>query len=274
MKPTYEEIEISKIYTSEVNVRKLEISKGELDELAASIKEKGVLQPVIVVRRGDRFELPVGQCRFLAAKKAGLDKIPAMVYDDLSEPDMRVISAMENLQRIDLSPADRAGAVYDLVRELGSVRAVAKALGYSEGWVRFQLGLRGLPDEIKKMINEKKLTTTEASGLRYMLKWKPPEEVVEVAKDIAKIPREDSRSREIRKTAVSLVRRMPTISRKELKARATKKAAFVKITVSISDTELDALRRAAEDEDESPGDLAHRIINEWLVECDYLPRKG
>jgi len=273
MKPKFEEIEISKIDVSETNVRKIKATKGELDSLIASIKEKGVLQPVIVVKRGDRYELPVGQNRFLAAIEAGLEKIPAMVYDDLNPVDMRVISAIENLQRINLSEADRAAAVSDLVRQLGSNRAVAKALGMSEGWVSFMLGFKGLPEEVKTMVEEKKLTTTEAASLRHMLKWKPPQDVVQVAKDIAAMPKKDEVSRETRKVAVSIARRMPTISREELKERAEKKVTLIKFNVSISDSELAALKRAAEEEDESPEDLAHRIINEWLVVNDYIPRE-
>lgn len=273
MKPKYQEIEIAKIFVSEANVRKMKATKGELESLVASVKEKGVLQPVILVKRGDKYELPVGQCRFLAAKKAGLKKIPAMVYDDISPVEMRVISAIENLQRIDLTQADRAAAVYDLKREFGTNKAVAKALGYTEGWVSFMLGFKGLPDEVKEMVEEKKLTTQEAASLRHMLKWKPSKEVVEVAKEIAKIPKKDARSRETRKMAVKLAKRMPTLSREELIKRAVRKTSFIKFTVSISDTELDALKRASEDEDEAPEDLAHRIINEWLVENQYIPKK-
>jgi len=272
LKPKFQEIEISKINISDANVRKTKITKGELESLIASIKEKGVLQPVVLVRKGERYELPVGQCRLLAAKEAGLEKIPAMIYDELTPIEMRVISAIENLQRIDLSQADRAAAVYDLKRELGTNKEVAKALGYTEGWVSFMLGFRGLPDEVKQMVEQKKLTTTEAASLRHMLKWKSPKEVVEVAEVISKIPKKDAKSREVRKMAVSLARRMPTLSREELKERAIKKTSFLKLTVYISDTELNAVKRAAEDEDEKPEDLAHRIINEWLVSNDYLSK--
>lgn len=272
LKPKFQEIEISKINISDANVRKTKITKGELESLIASIKEKGVLQPVVLVRKGERYELPVGQCRLLAAKEAGLEKIPAMIYDELTPIEMRVISAIENLQRIDLSQADRAAAVYDLKRELGTNKEVAKALGYTEGWVSFMLGFRGLPDEVKQMVEQKKLTTTEAASLRHMLKWKSPKEVVEVAEVISKIPKKDAKSREVRKMAVSLARRMPTLSREELKERAIKKTSFLKLTVYISDTELNAIKRAAEDEDEKPEDLAHRIINEWLVSNDYLSK--
>ena len=270
LNPKYQEVEISKIDVSEANVRKTKITKGELDSLVASIKEKGVLQPVTLVKRGERYELPVGQCRFLAAKKAELKTIPAMVYDDLSPVEMRVISAIENLQRIDLTQADRAAAVSDLKRELGTNKAVAKALGYTEGWVSFMLGFKGLPDEVKEMVEAKKLTTTEAAKLRFMLKWQNPKEVIKVAQMIAETPKKNSKSREIRKTMVSLASRMPTLTREKLKERAVKKTALLKLTVYISDTELDAIKRAAEDEDETPGDLTHRIINEWLVNNDYL----
>ena len=157
-------------------------------------------------------------------------------------------------------------------RELGTNRAVAKALGYSEGWVSYMLGFKGLPDEVKQMVGRKELTTREAADLRHMLKWKHPNDVVEVAKEIAKIPKKDARSRETRKMAVKLARRMPTLSQEELIQRAAKKTSLIKFTISISDTELDALKRASEDEDESPGDLAHRIINEWLVQNDYIPK--
>jgi len=227
LKPKFQEIEISKINISDANVRKTKITKGELESLIASIKEKGVLQPVVLVRKGERYELPVGQCRLLAAKEAGLEKIPAMIYDELTPIEMRVISAIENLQRIDLSQADRAAAVYDLKRELGTNKEVAKALGYTEGWVSFMLGFRGLPDEVKQMVEQKKLTTTEAASLRHMLKWKSPKEVVEVAEVISKIPKKDAKSREVRKMAVSLARRMPTLSREELKERAIKKTSFL-----------------------------------------------
>jgi hypothetical protein len=142
----------------------------------------------------------------------------------------------------------------------------------SEGWVSFMLGFKGLPEEVKAMVEHKDLTTTEAASLRHMLKWKPPREVVEIAKDIAKMPKKDEVSRETRRAAVAIARRMPTISREELKERVTKKVPLLTLNISVSDAELDALKRAAEQERESPGDLAHRIINEWLVENDYISK--
>jgi ParB/RepB/Spo0J family partition protein len=273
LKPKYAEVEVSKIDISEANVRKSKATPGEFESLVASVKEKGVLQPVILVRKGeDRFELPVGQNRYLAAKEAKLEKIPALVYDELSPSEMRVLSAIENLQRIDLGPADRAAAVSDLVRELGSKKAVAQALGYTEGWVSFMLGIKGLPEEVKTMINEGKLNTTEAASLRHMQKWQPPEEVQKVAKLVSEYSRKDDISREKRKAAVQIARTKPTITAEELRDRVEKRVPLLTLNISISDAELAALKRAANEEDESPEDLAHRIINEWLVENDYVQK--
>ncbi|MGD0646161.1 MAG: ParB/RepB/Spo0J family partition protein [Candidatus Bathyarchaeia archaeon] len=271
MKPKFQEIEVSKIDISETNVRKSKTTDAELASLVASIKEKGVLQPVVLVRKGDRFELPVGQNRLNAAKAAELERIPAMVYEEMNEADMRVISAIENLQRIDLGPADRAAAVSDLLRELGSKQAVAKALGYSEGWVSYQLGIKGLPDDVKTMINEKKISTTEGSALKYMMKWSPPAEVTRVAKIVSEYSKKNEISREKRKTAIQIARTRPTISADELKERVEKKVPLLTMNISISEAEMAALRRAANMEDETPEDLVHRILNEWLVQNEYAP---
>lgn len=266
MDPELREIEISKIYVSEANVRKIKISKGELESLVQSIKERGVLQPVIVVRRGDRYEMPVGQCRFIAAREAGKKTIPALIYEDMDQVSMRVISAIENLQRIKLEPADQAGAIHDLVREMGSPKAVAKALGRSEGWVRYWMGLRGLPDKIKDMLNKKELYTNEASKLRPLLKWRPPEEVVEIAEVIASIPKRSK----ARKRSVEFAKRKLFVTPEQLRKEASKESPLLKITIEISDTEMDALKRAAEDEDDTPQGIAHTIINAWLIENGYI----
>jgi ParB family chromosome partitioning protein len=270
LKPKYEEVSLSKIDISESNVRKSKITKEEFDSLVASIKTKGVLQPIILVRKGDRFELPVGQNRFLAAKEAGIEKIPALVYDELNPMDMRVISAIENLQRINLAPVDRAAAVHALFREFGSQKAVADALGFSQGWVSYELGIKGLPDGVQTMINDGKLTTHEASGLRHLTKWNPPEEVEKVAELVSAYSKKDAISREKRKTAVQIARTKPTITAEELRERVEKKIPVLKLNISISETELEALKRAANEEDEDLDDLAHRIINEWLVQNEYV----
>lgn len=265
--PKFDEVEVDKIDISDANVRKTAISREEFESLVASIKAKGVLAPVTLVRKGERYEMPIGQNRYLAAKEAGLQKVPALIYDKMDPTTMRSISAIENLQRIDLSPADRAGAIADLVKDMGSPKEVAKALGYSEGWVRYWLGFKGLPEPVKEMVGAGKISTDEAAKLRPMLKWGDPGKVIEVAEEISKLPRGGVN----RKKALDVIKHKPSVTAEEIKTEV-KKSTFLrtKIVIEVSDTEVDALRRAADEADQSPTEMAHTIVSDWLRENRYL----
>ena len=124
---------------SELNVRRREIT-ADLDELAKSLDRFGLHQPIVVAPKGERFAVVVGQRRYLAAKQLRWDQMPALV---LSQPLERVqailFSLSENIQRRDLSAQDKAEACLYLRGELGSVSAVAEALGvtsrlFESGW--------------------------------------------------------------------------------------------------------------------------------------------
>src|SRR5438552_12617271 len=268
------QVELGKIDISDSNVRKsveemMVTQKEQFDSLVKSIRDLGVLQPVIVVKKGDRFELPVGQCRFLAAKDAALNKIPAIVYESMSTVQMKTISAIENLQRIDLSPIDKAAAIKDLVNALGGVehggiKKTAKQLGYSEPWVREQLGLEGMPIEVKNLVEQGELSTHDAAQLKPLLRYKKPDEMTELAKEIVKLKGDE------RIVAIKVVKRNPTITPATLKGEIKKHNIFLSIRIDFSDLERDALLKAAEDEGTSPEDLAHSAVNDWLKRSGYL----
>ncbi len=125
---------------------RLTFHQESLDELAASIREHGVLQPVLVrPLGGNRFQLVAGERRWRASQAAGLTTIPALV-EDLDDDTALEISIIENLQREDLSPLDEA-AMYDrMIREHGySVRRLAQKLGKDKGYLenRLRLAARG-----------------------------------------------------------------------------------------------------------------------------------
>jgi ParB family chromosome partitioning protein len=94
------DIEMSKIVVSKQNARK-DLSAGNeeanLDDLANSIKEKGLLSPITVVQKGDLYELIVGQRRYLACKKLGYQKIAAIIRDETDDTDYLAISLIENI---------------------------------------------------------------------------------------------------------------------------------------------------------------------------------
>jgi len=128
-------------------------AEDKLAELAASILERGLLQPIVVCRRPDGgFQLLAGERRFRAAKLAGLDRLPAVVREG---GDALEIALIENLQREDLAPLEEAEALATLVERHGySHREVADLLGKSRPYVSNTLALTRLPDAVKSDLHQ------------------------------------------------------------------------------------------------------------------------
>ena len=114
--------------------------QARLRELADSIREHGILQPILVAPVGDRYEVIAGNRRLQAARLAGLDRIPAVVRADLDESRRLLVNLVENAQRVDLSPTERIGAVRQLAAAGLGVREIARGTGLSPGtvsrWIR------------------------------------------------------------------------------------------------------------------------------------------
>jgi len=119
-----------------------------LEELAQSIKERGVLQPIVVRPvEGGKFQIVMGERRYRAAKLAGLKQIPAIVKD-VSDEDMRADALLENFQREDLNPVERGRAIKELLA-MFSWEQVSKTLGVSESTLRRYLELLELPEAVQ-----------------------------------------------------------------------------------------------------------------------------
>jgi ParB family chromosome partitioning protein len=145
---------------------RLAMEQVGLDELAASIREHGVLQPILVRPLEDgEFQLIAGERRWRASKAAGLATIPALV-EEIDDDTALEISIIENLQREDLSPLDEA-AMYDrMVREHGySVRRLAQKLGKDKGYLENRLRLADAPDEVRELVSLRKDTLSHAYEL-------------------------------------------------------------------------------------------------------------
>jgi ParB family transcriptional regulator, chromosome partitioning protein len=137
-----------------------------LDDLAASIKAQGVIQPIVVrsIAR-DRYELIAGERRWRAAQKAGLSEIPALVRE---VPDQAVVAMalIENIQRENLSPLEEAQALSRLIGEFELThQQTADAVGRSRAAVSNLLRLLDLPAEIKRLLDERKLDMGHARAL-------------------------------------------------------------------------------------------------------------
>jgi ParB family chromosome partitioning protein len=140
------------------NVRK-EIPDAEIESLAASIKVRGVLQPIKVRPAGDRWVIVWGQRRFLAARKAGLETIPAITTGE--EPDganLAIEQLVENLHRDDLNPVDRARAMRQVVDGGMKQAELARELGLHPSTIANDLGLLKMPAEVLTLVEGGKLT--------------------------------------------------------------------------------------------------------------------
>ncbi|MBU6424023.1 MAG: ParB/RepB/Spo0J family partition protein [Chloroflexi bacterium] len=142
-----------------------------LKELAASIKEHGVLQPILVRPSGAgagseaSYEIIAGERRWRASKLAGRETIPAIVerFDDATALEIALI---ENLQREDLSPLDEAFIYTKMTSELGySIRGLAAKLGKDKGYVENRLRLAAAPDDVREMVSQRYDTITAAYEL-------------------------------------------------------------------------------------------------------------
>jgi ParB family chromosome partitioning protein len=141
------------------------IDEGELEQLAASIREHGVLQPILVTETLDGYQLVAGERRFRASKLAGLDRIPAIVRQ-LADRDQLEVALVENLQRQDLGPMEEAHAFRSLMDEFAmSQDAVANRVGRARSTVANTLRLLELDQTVQAAVADGSISEGHARAL-------------------------------------------------------------------------------------------------------------
>ena len=158
-------IPVSKVEANP-NQPRLAMDKAGLEDLTSSVREHGVLQPILVRPLANgHYQLIAGERRWRAARGAGLDAIPALI-EDIDDETALEISVIENLQREDLSPMDEA-LIYDkMIREHGySIRKLAQKLGKDKGYLENRLRLADAPAEIRDLVSVRKDTLSHAYEL-------------------------------------------------------------------------------------------------------------
>ena len=137
----------------------------ELAELTDSIKQNGVLQPLLVRKKGTGYEIVAGERRYQAAKAAGLTEVPVVIRD-ISDDDVFKLALIENLQRSDLSPLEEAQGYRQLIKEKGLTQEkLAKLLSKSRSAITNTLRLLDLPKEVQEHVEEGKLTAGHARAI-------------------------------------------------------------------------------------------------------------
>lgn len=136
-----------------------------LEELTDSIKQNGVLQPILVRKKGRKYEIVAGERRYQASKRAGLSEIPVVIRE-ISDADVFKLALIENLQRTDLDPIEEAQGFKTLIETSGMTQAeLGKALSKSRPAIANSLRLLDLPQEVQQMMVERKLTAGHARAI-------------------------------------------------------------------------------------------------------------
>ena len=171
------EINLSELRPNPYQPRKL-FKDEALQELASSIKEHGVFQPIIVKKSIKGYEIIAGERRFRASKLAGMEKIPAIIRD-FTDEQMMEIALLENLQRENLNVIEEGLAYKTMIEKLGLTQdELSKRVGKSRSHITNILGILRLPKEIQSMIIEGKITMGHA---RVISKLESTEQMMELA---------------------------------------------------------------------------------------------
>ena len=153
-----------------------------LDELASSIKTYGVLQPIIVNKKSDYYEIVAGERRWRAAKKAGLTELPCIIKDDITDKSNKEIALIENLQRVDLNPIDKAKGLKELIDDYGMTqKELADSIGISRSNIANSIRILNLDPRVIKLAEEGKITEGHCRNLVVI---EDPEKQYRAALDI------------------------------------------------------------------------------------------
>src|ERR671933_2226568 len=158
------EIDIDLIEPSPAQPR-THFDETRLEELAQSIRSNGIVQPLLVRRRGGRYQLVAGERRWRAAQRAGLQRVPSVVRE-IPDDKLLELALIENIQRQELNAIEEAQAYKRLIETLGLTQeTVAQRVGRDRTFITNYLRLLRLPEDIQQLLSEEKLTAGHARAL-------------------------------------------------------------------------------------------------------------
>lgn len=160
----YLEIELDLIEPNAEQPR-TRFNEENLEDLAQSIRANGIIQPIVVRRKGGRYEIVAGERRWRAAQKAGLQKIPAIIKE-VSDEKLLEFALVENIQRQELNAIEEAKAYRKLIDTIGLTQEmIAERVGKGRTIITTFLRLLKLPDDIQRLVEEEKITAGHARAL-------------------------------------------------------------------------------------------------------------
>ncbi|HEV7921399.1 MAG TPA: ParB/RepB/Spo0J family partition protein [Thermoanaerobaculia bacterium] len=174
------EVPIEQVSPNPLQPRKF-FNEASIDELARSVREHGIVQPLVVTRSGEnRYKLIAGERRYRAAQKAGLTTVPVVIKEMMTDGDALEIALIENIQREDLNPIEEALAYHQLHEEFGLTQEeISKRVGKERSTVANVLRLLKLPDQVKKLLASGQLSMGHARALLAVESTKKQEQLAE-----------------------------------------------------------------------------------------------
>ncbi len=157
---------------------------GDLAELVASIGEKGIIEPLVVRQRGDRFQIIAGERRYQAAVRAGLQELPVVIRE-VDDTEVIELALIENLQRKDLTPFEEAEALHGLAERCAYTHEdLARRLGKSRTSITESLALTGMPDSVRSLCRLADISAK--SLLLQVVRQETPEKMTALVEKIAR----------------------------------------------------------------------------------------
>jgi ParB family transcriptional regulator, chromosome partitioning protein len=239
---------------------------ADIDELAESIKTRGLLQPISVAEapspNEDKYEIIMGQRRFLAFKKLGKESIPCIVKskkDD--ELEYLIDSVTENISRRDTTQKENKEVCIKLWRRWGSIKSICEITGISEYFVRKHIKWATLPSELKNLVDEGTVSLDAATKAVEVQKYEEEpeiEETIEIAKSLHKIP-QGARVK-VKKLKAS----HQEVETSKIISDVEKEDQIPPISVRLSDTAYNNITHQAKERKMTEGEVASEIVEEAM----------
>ena len=262
----FEQIPIDRIYVGR-GVTRTRGTDSALDGLIKCIKRYGLLSPLIVSQKDNKYELVVGLRRFLAVRTLGWKKVPAMIMGHLETSESKVLSLIDNIQRRDLSYLDLRDAIEALYMKYGSTKAIADELGISETTVQNCLPLSFAPEPIKGMIKEKKITASEAKQI-LIICGDNEKKMLAIAREIQNLTEPEKRR------LFDIAEEKPNASSEKLIKEARKPPVETKIVIHLSPEFKRAIDKTAKDLGMSIDNIFMSVIQDWLASKGYMKKEA
>jgi ParB family chromosome partitioning protein len=241
----------------------------EVDELAESIKRWGLIHPITVCREDNKYVLLAGQRRLLAVKQLGWELIDAEVVEKPEDPiKAKAFSLSESFVRTDLPDPDIIDACVAFFRRYHDIKIVSEELGLSRKKVRKYLKYDRLPNELKVLVNEKKVELGEA--LRAADTSELPDGSIDIEKAKTIALELKTLTGDQKKELDKIAEERPSATAEELIEEAKKPPRIKKYSITLAFREAEALERAAKDRERSPEETGGIAIIEWLARGGYL----